>query len=339
MPSFQNPEAFLLLILIPLVFILRKAGIFSRISFFLTLGDWNGEFFKWNFKIRKFASILSHVFIILSYILCVFALAKPVLYRQERVFTSRGNDIVFVLDVSPSMAAKDIVVSVKKEKQSRIEAAKESIVSILSSNPGSSFALIAMAKDAAVLVPPTCDHEYFLNRLNEVQIAFLGDGTAIGVGLSTAVFHLISSKAEKKAVVLITDGENNCGEIHPEVAAELAKNHGISLYTLGVGFQGTSRLEYVDPKTGKIVSGSFNSSFDSASLKKLSSIAGGRYFEITTLDELNLALSVISKREYLPQSYYSKITSVEYYDKLLFLAAVFIVLSWILKRLYLEELF
>ena len=115
MPSFQNPEAFLLLILIPLVFILRKAGIFSRISFFLTLGDWNGEFFKWNFKIRKFASILSHVFIILSYILCVFALAKPVLYRQERVFTSRGNDIVFVLDVSPSMAAKDIVVSVKKE--------------------------------------------------------------------------------------------------------------------------------------------------------------------------------------------------------------------------------
>ena len=321
MPSFQNPEAFLLLILIPLVFILRKAGIFSRISFFLTLGDWNGEFFKWNFKIRKFASILSHVFIILSYILCVFALAKPVLYRQERVFTSRGNDIVFVLDVSPSMAAK------------------ESIVSILSSNPGSSFALIAMAKDAAVLVPPTCDHEYFLNRLNEVQIASLGDGTAIGVGLSTAVFHLISSKAEKKAVVLITDGENNCGEIHPEVAAELAKNHGISLYTLGVGFQGTSRLEYVDPKTGKIVSGSFNSSFDSASLKKLSSIAGGRYFEITTLDELNLALSVISKRENLPQSYYSKITSVEYYDKLLFLAAVFIVLSWILKRLYLEELF
>ena len=321
MPSFQNPEAFLLLILIPLVFILRKAGIFSRISFFLTLGDWNGEFFKWNFKIRKFASILSHVFIILSYILCVFALAKPVLYRQERVFTSRGNDIVFVLDVSPSMAAKDIVVSV------------------LSSNPGSSFALIAMAKDAAVLVPPTCDHEYFLNRLNEVQIASLGDGTAIGVGLSTAVFHLISSKAEKKAVVLITDGENNCGEIHPEVAAELAKNHGISLYTLGVGFQGTSRLEYVDPKTGKIVSGSFNSSFDSASLKKLSSIAGGRYFEITTLDELNLALSVISKRENLPQSYYSKITSVEYYDKLLFLAAVFIVLSWILKRLYLEELF
>ena len=150
---------------------------------------------------------------------------------------------------------------------------------------------------------------------------------------------MISSKAEKKAVVLITDGENNCGEIHPEVAAELAKNHGISLYTLGVGFQGTSRLEYVDPKTGKIVSGSFNSSFDSASLKKLSSIAGGRYFEITTLDELNLALSVISKRENLPQSYYSKITSVEYYDKLLFLAAVFIVLSWILKRLYLEELF
>ena len=105
--------------------------------------------------------------------------------------------------------------------------------------------------------------------------------------------------------------EDNCGEIHPEVAAELAKNHGISLYTLGVGFQGTSRLEYVDPKTGKIVSGSFNSSFDSASLKKLSSIAGGRYFEITTLDELNLALSVISKRENLPQSYYSKITSVE----------------------------
>lgn len=339
MPSFQNPQAFFLLFFIPLIFILRKFKIFFKISFFLTLSNSPGHSFDYNLKPRRIISFFSNFFLILAYFFCVLSLAKPITYKTERVFTSRGNDIIFVLDVSPSMAAKDISESNKNTKKTRIQAAKESILKIIESNSGSSFGLVGMAKESAVLVPPTVDHNFFIQKLNEVQIGSLGDGTALGVGLSTAVYHLASSKAGKKAIVLITDGENNAGSIHPETAATLAAKRNISLYTLGVGTKGKSALEYIDPSTGKLISGSFSSSFDSSQLKKLSSLAGGRYFETTTLNELNLALSMISKSESTVQSYYSKITSIEYYENLLLLSLIFVIFAWILKRLYLKELF
>lgn len=339
MPSFQNPEAFFLLLFIPLVFLLRKFGIFSKISFFITLGNWNGKYFEWNYKLRNFISALSYIFLIAGYSFCVIALSKPVTYKQERVFTSRGNDIIFVLDVSPSMAARDISLFEASSKITRIEAAKNAIYKIVESNPSSSFGLVGMAKESAILVPPTVDNQFFMNKLQEIQIGSLGDGTALGDGISTALYHLISTKASKKSVILITDGENNSGSIHPETAAELAGENNIPLYVLGVGIQGRSTLEYVDAKTGKLISGSFNSSFDSSQLKRLSVLGNARYFEISTLNELNLALSMISKTESVVQSYYSKISVIEHYQIFLIFAGCFVVLAWIIKRLYLQELF
>lgn len=331
MPEFQNPFAFLLLLFVPLLYILRRLKIFSRVSFYYTVSDWNGKTFKWNRKFRNFLSVLSKVLLVVSYVLFVVAFADPVVYRQERVYTSRGTDIVFVLDVSPSMAARDF------SGTRRIDAAKQAITNLLNSNQGVSYGLVAMAGEAAVSVPPTMDREIFLERLDEISVGSLGDGTAIGTGICTAVYHLSSSSAPKKCIVLVTDGENNAGAIHPETASSLAAKNGITVYSLGVGTNGQVPIDYVDPASGKNYSGYLNSTLDSESLRLVSESAGGRYFEIRSLNDLSLALTVISRSENTVQSYHTKTTGKTYHSNLIFCAMVLVSLVWILKRLHLKE--
>ena len=126
---------------------------------------------------------------------------------MSKVFTSLGADIVFVLDTSPSMAAKDV------DNNTRINAAKESIKAIAGENKGFRYGIVVFGSEASVLIPPTNDEVIFSQRLNDCQIGLLGDGSAIGDGLSTAVCHLLSSSAPKKYIILLTDGENNAGTI------------------------------------------------------------------------------------------------------------------------------
>ena len=331
MPDFKNPLAFLLLLFIPLLFILRRLKVFTRISFYSTIADWNGKPFGWHRPFRNFMSVLSSVFLCAGYIIMVISLAEPVIYKQERVYTSRGTDIVFVLDVSPSMAARDF------QGKRRIDVSKEAISSLCLQNPGVSYGLVAMGGEAMVVVPPTEDTALFVRRLNETAIGSLGDGTAIGTGICTAVYHLVSSGAPKKCIVLVTDGENNAGAIHPETAAELSEKNGIAVYALGVGTSGSVPIDYVDPVTGKEYSGYLNSTFDADALRSVAKSGGGRYFEILSAADLSLALSVISRNEGTVQSYHTKTTGRYFYGSLLFLSMACIVLGWFIRRVYLQE--
>ena len=331
MPDFKNPLAFILLGFLPLLFILRKTKIFTRISFYSTIADWNGKPFGWSSKLRNFMSGLSRFFLSAGYVVMVVAIAEPVIYRQERVYTSRGTDVVFVLDVSPSMAARDF------QGKRRIDVSKEAITALCLQNPGISYGLVSMGGEAMVTVPPTEDTRLFIERLNDVQIGSLGDGTAIGTGISTAVYHLSTSGAPKKCIVLVTDGENNAGSIHPETAAELSSRNGITVYSLGVGTSGSVPIDYVDPKTGKQYSGYLNSTFDSDALREIAKCGHGRYFEVLSASDLSLALSVISRNESTAQSYHTKTTGKDFYPILLFISMVCIVLGWSIRRIYLEE--
>ena len=333
MPSFENTAAFLFLFAIPLLFILRALGIFKKISFPLVLSDWGGKTFTWGGKIVRGAEKLSSILCLVAYILLVCAYAEPVYHHQEKIYTSRGADILFVLDTSPSMAAKDVA------NMTRLEAARLGIHTLVNSNKGASFALVAMATEAAAVVPPTSDHEFFLQRLDSLVIGGLGEGSAIGTGLSSAVYHLISSTAPKKCIVLITDGENNAGTVHPDTAAYLALQNNITLYTFGIGTKGTVPIEYIDPKTGEVHSGYYESDFDSQPLEKIASSAGGKYFGIESLAELKDALSSISRKENVVQTFYYKTVNERLYAKTLFMAAILFVVAWILKRIVLKEIF
>lgn len=331
MPDFQNPAAFLLLLLIPLLYIFRKAGIFSRPSFIVTLSDWNGKNFLWHKPVRNFGSVLSRILVVSGFVIVVIAFSEPVLYKQERVYTSRGTDVVFVVDISPSMAARDM------GNFTRLETAKTSIKKLVESNPGATFGVVAMGEEAAIVIPPTIDKKIFTERLETLSIGQLGNGTAIGTGVATAVFHLSGSAAPKKCIVLLTDGENNSGAIHPETAAELAKRNNIALYIMGIGTSGSIPLEYTDPSTGKNYSGYLNSSYNEESLRKLAVTGDGRFFEIKSLNDFNLALSMIVNNQSVVQTYHSKTVSCDYYDKLVFVAGILFILSWIIKRIFLKE--
>ncbi len=331
MPDFQNPAAFLLLLLLPLLYIFRKTGIFSKPSFIVTLSDWNGKTFLWHKPVRNFGSVLSKILIIAAFVVVVIAFSEPILYKQERVYTSRGTDVVFVVDISPSMAARDM------GNFTRLETAKTSIKKLVESNPGATFGVVAMGEEAAIVIPPTIDKKIFIERLDGITIGQLGNGTAIGTGVATAVFHLSSSAAPKKCIVLLTDGENNSGAIHPETAAELARRNNVVLYVMGIGTSGSVPLEYTDPFTGKNYSGYLNSSYDEESLRKLAVAGNGRFFEIKSLNDFNLALSMIVNNQSVVQTYHSKTVSCDYYDKLVLVAGILFVLGWIIKRVFLKE--
>lgn len=335
--EFQNPAAFLLLLLIPLLFLLRFLKIFKPITFSAVLADWNGKAFSWNGKIRKIISILARIIMFTGFLFAVAALADPVITRQEKVYTSLGSDIVFVLDTSPSMAARDMGTR-DTGVITRLESAKSTIKQLALEHDGTRFGLVVLGSEASVYVPPTSDHTTFLKRIDEVNVGLLGNGSAIGDGLSTAVCHLVSSGAQKRAIILLTDGENNAGQIHPETAAQLAASNNITVYVVGIGSKGTVPLEYIDPATGKEYSGYLDSNFNSAGLRRIASIGGGRYFEVTSLEEFLKIFESVAKSEDVVQNYTFRTVTQSFYKKILLWALILFAAGWFIKRVVLREM-
>ncbi|MBB5219298.1 VWA domain-containing protein [Treponema rectale] len=331
MIQFENPFAFLLLFLIPVLYFLRYIKFLSRISFSLVLSDWEGESFKWKKKSRIVISIIVKLCLLATYVCVIIALASPVIRHHKKIFSSRGADILFVLDVSPSMASIDIA------GMNRLEAAKTAIKKIAASDEGDCFGLVEVAKEAAMVVPLTMDRDVFFNKLSTVAVGELGDGTALGLGLSAAIYHLEHSSSKSKCIVLITDGENNAGSVHPNTAARLAMQKDIALFVLGVGTKGTVPLEYTDPQTGKFYSGFFESNYDSSSLMNIAQESDGKFYEVETIQALIQAFSSISKRENVAQTYNIKNEDKTVYYYFIMLAFILVSIAWFLKRLVLQE--
>jgi len=331
MLSFQSPAAFLLVLLIPLFYILRHAGFFKKLTVPANLGDWGSPLFDWHDPKRRFLHVLSKILVNLAFALVVFAMADPVIYRQEKIYTTLGTDIIFVIDTSPSMAATE------NDGRTRLDSCRQAVTQLSQNNQGARLGIVAMGSQAAVVVPPTMDHQVFSSRLASIGNGSMGDGTAIGTGISTAVYHLISSKAPRKVIILMTDGENNAGEVHPETAAALCLEQGISLYILGVGSRGSVPIDYTDPVTGKTYSGFLSSDFDSASLKKIARAGNGRYFELVSFDDLSRGLSKIVNDESVSQSWTYKTRYSSYSDRCLLWALLAFALSIVIKRLFLNE--
>lgn len=332
MLMFENPSAFLWLLLLPIYLILKKLGIFSSISFPLVLSDWKGKTFEWKHSVLSVVSFLTKLLFALGFVLICTALANPVISYQKKVYTSRGTEFIFVVDTSPSMAALDIGTS------NRLEAAKQAVNLIVENNSGSAFGLVAMASETVLLVPPTMDHEIFMDQVNSLQIGKFGEGTAIGSGIISAVYHLASSVAPKKAIILLSDGENNAGSIHPITAAEIAKDNNITIYTLAIGTKGSVPVEYLDPNTGKNYSGYLDSSFDTTQLREIASTTDGSFYSVETISVLAQTLESISKKESVIQTYQLKNISKNYYKEILFIGIVFIIIAWILRRIYMKEI-
>jgi len=157
--------------------------------------------------------------------------------------------------------------------------------------------IVSFGTDAVLRVPPTLDYNLLNERLAELKILEMGDGTAIGMGLAVAALHLSNSQADEKIIILLTDGENNSGEIQPETSASIARKLGIRIYTVGIGTTGEIAAEFTDPETGSVYSATLMSKFDEAMLRRIAAETGGRYFHAVSPGTLEAVFQTIDSLE------------------------------------------
>ena len=217
--------------------------------------------------------------------------AGPSIVTKETVWLNRGADVIFILDVSPSMAALDM------DGRNRFYAGSSLITEFAHKRSSDSIGLVAVGEDAVLLLPPTSDRNALDLRLQQLQIGELGDGTALGMGLSVAAYHLDKSEAKRKVAVLITDGENNAGAIHPETAAGFIREMGISFYVIAVGSTGEVPIDYTDPFTKIRRTGIFDSRYNAESLRRLSAVGGGTFITAPSADSFAAAFSQLDENE------------------------------------------
>ena len=239
----------------------------------------------------KFLIRLLHALELFGIFLLFIAASGPHFIFTETVWLNRGADIFFVIDISPSMAGIDM------NGSSRFEAARTLIQEFAGRRQQDAIGIIAVGEDAALLMPLTTDRTSLNSRLDALAIGELGDGTALGTGLALAAVHISKSQAPRQAVVLITDGENNAGAIHPETAASMLGEEGVSLWVIGVGSSGEIPINYVDPVTRMRRTGTFESRYDPDKLKSIADKANGQWIEAPQAEAFAEAFSLLDQGE------------------------------------------
>ena len=243
--------------------------------------------------IKSFRNRILHlpfVLRILTLSMVIIVLARPQSSDSWEESDIEGIDIMLATDVSTSMLAMDL-------KPNRIEAAKEVAAKFVNSRKNDNIGLTIFAGESFTQCSLTIDHAVMLNMLNAIKcdIALNGiieDGTAIGMGIANGVSRLKDSKAKSKVIILLTDGSNNSGEISPEAAAEIAKEFGVRIYTIGVGTNSeTAPFPYGDQVVNVPVE------IDEATLKKIAQITDGKYYRATSKESLGEIYSEIDKLE------------------------------------------
>lgn len=328
MLSFNYPVLFLLFLIFPLFFFLKKSGLFFCSELKFNLLNWNGAVPKVR-PLLKTAYFFSYLFLYAGISFVIIALTEPVIFRNTQVYTGSGNSIMFLVDISPSMAAKDI------DGETRIESAKKIIRKFVHKYPGDSFGLAALASSAALIVPPTVDHTVFLSRLNSLSIGELGEGTAIGMGIAVCALYTAKNVSNSSYIILLSDGENNTGEINPKTASESLTNKGIGFYVIGIGNSGYTVVEYTDKKTGKTYSGSLFSKFDDRELKKIAQYGNGKYASVNSNEMLSEIFHIISTQVPASQADFIQIAEKNLYTYFLVPAILCFIFSWSIRRIVL----
>lgn len=219
----------------------------------------------------------------------ITAMARPQSATSWQNVSTEGIDIVIALDVSGSMLARDF-------KPDRLEAAKELAVQFIEKRPNDRIGLVVYAGEAFTQCPLTTDHAVLKNLFLNIEHGLITDGTAIGSGLATAVNRLKESEAISKVVILMTDGENNSGEISPLTAAEIAKTFDIRVHSIAVGTIGTAPMP-VQVIGGQTIYQNMPVRIDEETLKKISNITGGQYYRATDNQSLEAIYNEIDALE------------------------------------------
>lgn len=209
---------------------------------------------------------------LLAIIALIFALARPQSSLSWQNTTTEGIDIVIASDISGSMLAEDF-------QPNRLEAGKNIAIDFIKNRPDDRIGLVIFSGESFTQCPLTIDHDVLINLYQDIKYGMIDDGTAIGMGLATAVNRLKDSEAKSKVVILLTDGSNNMGSIPPITAAEIAKQFGVRVYTVGIGTKGFAPYPVQTPMG--IQYQRMPVDVDEVTLGKIANITGGKYFRAT----------------------------------------------------------
>ncbi|MES2239860.1 MAG: VWA domain-containing protein [Bacteroidota bacterium] len=298
--TFLNPEFFWLFLLIPLaiIWLVLKKNKQSATLKISSIKGFKSSNSVWA-KLKPYLSVLQ----LLALSSLIVAMARPrTVDISNRTKTTKGVDIVMAVDVSGSMLAKDL-------KPNRMEALKRVASDFVEQRPNDRIGLVVYASEAYTKTPVTSDKVVVEQAIESIKYDnVLQDGTGIGMGLATAVNRLKDSKAKSKVIILLTDGVNNAGFIEPETAADIAKQYGIKVYTIGIGTNGMAESPYALSPTGQILFQMMKVEIDEKLMKSIAQKTDGKYFRATSNDRLAEIYAEINKLET------TEIEELKFYD-------------------------
>ncbi len=323
---YKNPEWFALFAIL-LLLVLWKLKSASKESVFFNFSTRVKRSSNLKSKLRPLIWVLR----IAALASLIMALARPQTSGiNTKTKTSSGIDIVLSIDVSSSMLAKDL-------QPNRLEALKEVASDFVKDRKSDRIGLVVYAGESYTKTPLTTDTAITLTALSELTFGAIEDGTAIGMGLATAVNRLKESDAISKIIILLTDGVNNSGFIEPETAANLALEYGIKIYTIGLGTNGNALSPIAYNPDGSFRYGMRSVEIDEELLKSVSELTGGSYYRATDNQSLEAIYDQINELEKSEIEEFSYYTYEEHFRFWVFLALSLLALEILLRHTLFRE--
>lgn len=323
--TFSHPQFFWLLLVIPLAiawYLWKKPKQLADVKMSSLQG------FKATQSILPKLKPILFALRMLALAALITALARPQTKEvSTRVKTNKGIDIVMAIDVSASMLSKDL-------KPNRLVALKKVASEFIEGRPSDRIGLVVYAGESFTKTPITTDKNIIQNALKGIKYKHgeLTGGTAIGMGLATAVNRLKDSKAKSKVIILLTDGENNAGFIEPQIAAELAVEYGIKTYTIGIGTNGMASTPVAINPDGTFAYRSIQVKIDEKLLKQIAKITGGKYFRATNSQKLAGIYEEINKLEKTEIEEFRYTNYEEKFRIFVFFAGILLLLEILLRK-------
>ncbi len=317
--GFAHPWALLLLLLLPVWALYsrrwrRRALAYSRASAVGRLAGpgsgWLGRMPGW---LRTGAIVA-----------LIFALAGPRTGSSAIDVEAEGIAIMVVVDISSSMLAEDF------HPDNRLTVAKAKVADFVRSRRYDRIGMVAFAGEALTQVPITIDYDVLFRALEELDVGVLEDGTAIGTAIATAANRLRQVPGESKVMILMTDGENNRGEIDPVTAARAAAAFDVKIYTIGVGSEGVAPMPVARGLLGGYQYANLPVHIDEDLLREIATLTNGRYFRATNEEALD---SIYRQIDELEKTSVEVRRYVEYTPRhlpLVFLGTLLLGFEWLL---------